>query len=300
MKQNRKKQVEESIREIPTMEFGDEETTTVLRFIGFLLICPAILILLIQLSGSIELGLWGQWITILSLVLGIYFCFIRHEIKGIVKGRCHRLCGDGIEYTGPFGFKKKHSYGEWAQSMEKGHYTVGRRGYEVWLGLEKITFFYNVGIKKERQKSIYRYALFVDYISKEIPWIREKMPKFTDDNIDLLDKRCYYYRSRFYLTLFTLGNLLLFLLIHGAMYGMKGVVLSSIPFVLFQGFIIYKLIRNSCFDYKNELEIRKVIPDETGLVRDNGIGILRPYWGFIHLILLYVLTGIIQWHFIWY
>ena len=56
---------------------------------------------------------------------------------------------------------------------------------------------------------------------------------------------------------------------------------------------------NSCEKSEIENNIREALPDDVGFIKDDGIGALRPYWGFIYLLLLLILNYALQCLLIW-
>jgi hypothetical protein len=64
--------------------------------------------------------------------------------------------------------------------------------------------------------------------------------------------------------------------------------------VLAESIMMFVLLKGAYYHYKNELQLRKKLPDITGVVRDKGVGILRPYWGFLYAVLLFAFTYYLQ------
>ena len=239
------------------------------------------------------------YIFVIGFLLGIYWAIFRKLLRNRYKKLNPRMEDDYIIYKWPFGIKKRHSYAEWAESVNNGHYKVGSRGYEFRLGFERLVFFYNVGIADDRKKSQQRYEFFVDKLLREDPSIGAKLPQFTKSNIDLLDKRCYYHIARRNILIFDGINFLVFLFL-GSFGGRTGVIATTAIAGLFQGIIYYYCFKTAYYDLQNEKKIKEKLPDETGLVQDDGIGALRPYWGYVYAILVVVITYLIQCYTIWY
>lgn len=280
------KKVKTELREIPSVEYGDDSTSRLISVIGWIIIWLFALVAIASIEEIVTRA--SAFLRIFCIELfGFYLAKGRSLFEKIKAKRKPKMLDAGILFKWPLGITATHGYDEWARSMEKGHYRVGSRGFEVWLGLEKIIFFYNVGITKERKDSETRYEIFVDYVSRFNPELKEKMPKFTNANIDLLDKRCFYHRSRFQMLLWVMVSMVGFAML-GNMGGTLGVLLSSIVCGTFNGILLFITGKRAYHHYKNELEIRKALPDNTGLVRDRGLGAIRTYWGFIFTAVLLV------------
>ena len=287
-----------SLKDIPRAELGEGAYDSLWQFLGMWL-------LIISLFGAFVF-LWSdEYVSsrtyaniAIMFVLAVYLLFVKNAFREKMNKRVLRMNPEGIIYEWPFGITKQHSYCEWAESINAGHYRIGSRGIEFWLGFEKIVFFYNVGHLGERKKAEERYEMFVDYLAEVDPMLREKLPKFTKENIDLLDKRCFYHRSRKHQLIVMFFNMFLFLMLIDS-GGHKGAVASAFFCGIIEIFVLYFLSKGAYYNYKNEMEIREKMPDETGLVRDDGIGILRPYWGFIYVVLVFGINYAMQCAILW-
>ena len=290
---------QKNLLEIPRKELGADDIQTNLTIIGFSIIGLFGLILFWLYTGEFDhASLFTRVFLWIVFFIGIYFGLFRKPLKQRQYERMPMMQFDGISYHGPFGIEEKHSYTEWAQSIKKGHYCIGRRGFVFWLGYERIVFLYNVGMTDARNKSQKRYEIFTDYILKADPTLQGKLPKFTKENIDLLDKKCFYHRSRMHQFGVALLNLFVFLCI-----SMDGTWDSCMAAVVVCGVIeslmLYFLVKGAYYNYKNEKKLREKLPDETGLVRDKGIGFLKPYWGFVYTVLVFAFMYYWQYIFAW-
>jgi len=288
-----------SLKDIPRAELGEGAYDSLWQFLGMWL-------LIISLFAAFVFWWWSdEYVSsrtnaniVIMFVLAVYLLFVKNAFREKMNKRVLRMNPDGIIYEWPFGITKQHSYSEWAESINAGHYRIGSRGIEFWLGFEKIVFFYNVGHLGERKKAEERYEMFVGYLAEVDPMLREKLPKFTKENIDLLDKRCFYHRSRKHQLIVMFLNMFLFLMLIDS-GGHKGAVASAFFCGIIEIFVLYFLSKGAYYNYKNEMEIREKMPDETGLVRDDGIGILRPYWGFIYVVLVFGINYAMQCAILW-
>ena len=288
----------ESRREIPVSEFRTEDSV-VFVVLGRLLLPYSFLGMYIIYETGAEFTITKIAIIAGCIILSIYFVVFRDKVIEFRKNHPHLMKERELLYSDLLGHLHSHSYAEWADSIEKGHYRVGARGFEFWLGFEKLTFYYNVGLSTSRKLSEDRYTIFCQYIIAKNPLLKEVLPEFNKDNIDLLDKRCYYHRNRSKQFIIMLINFLVFLML-GCIGGSDGAVFTAMVCGTIEAIVFYNLLKGAFFHYKNEIELEKVLPDRTGLVRDQGIGILRPYWGYIFLIALFGINYIIQYIFIWW
>lgn len=287
-----------SLNDIPRAELGEGAYDFLWQFLGMWLLMFSVLFGLIFLWSDEAVSSRTNANIVIMFVLAVYLLFVKNAFREKMNKRVLRMNPDGIIYEWPFGITKQHSYSEWAESINAGHYRIGSRGIEFWLGFEKIVFFYNVGHLGERKKAEERYEMFVDYLAEVDPMLREKLPKFTKENIDLLDKRCFYHRSRKHQLIVMFFNMFLFLMLIDS-GGHKGAVASAFFCGIIEIFVLYFLSKGAYYNYKNEMEIREKMPDETGLVRDDGIGILRPYWGFIYVVLVFGINYAMQCAILW-
>ncbi len=287
-----------SLNDIPRAELGEGAYDFLWQFLGMWLLVFSVLFGLIFLWSDESVSSRTNANIAIMFVLAVYLLFVKNAFREKMNKRVLRMNPDGIIYEWPFGITKQHSYSEWAESINAGHYRIGSRGIEFWLGFEKIVFFYNVGHLGERKKAEERYEMFVGYLAEVDPMLREKLPKFTKENIDLLDKRCFYHRSRKHQLIVMFFNMFLFLMLIDS-GGHKGAVASAFFCGIIEIFVLYFLSKGAYYNYKNEMEIREKMPDETGLVRDDGIGILRPYWGFIYVVLVFGINYAMQCAILW-
>ncbi len=287
-----------SLNDIPRAELGEGAYDFLWQFLGMWLLVFSVLFGLIFLWSDESVSSRTNANIAIMFVLAVYLLFVKNAFREKMNKRVLRMNPDGIIYEWPFGITKQHSYSEWAESINAGHYRIGSRGIEFWLGFEKIVFFYNVGHLGERKKAEERYEMFVGYLAEVDPMLREKLPKFTKENIDLLDKRCFYHRSRKHQLIVMFLNMFLFLMLIDS-GGHKGAVASAFFCGIIEIFVLYFLSKGAYYNYKNEMEIREKMPDETGLVRDDGIGILRPYWGFIYVVLVFGINYAMQCAILW-
>ncbi|WP_027208751.1 hypothetical protein [Butyrivibrio hungatei] len=287
-----------SLKDIPRAELGEGAYDFLWQFLGMWLLVFSVFFGLFFLWSDESVSSRTNANIVIMFVLAVYLLFVKNAFREKMNKRVLRMNPDGIIYEWPFGITKQHSYSEWAESINAGHYRIGSRGIEFWLGFEKIVFFYNVGHLGERKKAEERYEMFVDYLAEVDPMLREKLPKFTKENIDLLDKRCFYHRSRKHQLIVMFFNMFLFLMLIDS-GGHKGAVASAFFCGIIEIFVLYFLSKGAYYNYKNEMEIRKKMPDETGLVRDDGIGILRPYWGFIYVVLVFGINYAMQCAILW-
>ena len=297
-KNKRTKTQIKNLKDIPRAELGVGAYDPLWDFLGICFLFAFFIFALAIWESDGHVSAKTKAITVILFVLAVYLLFLKKKFREKINDRVLRMNPEGIIYEWPFGITKQHSYSEWAESINAGHYRIGSRGIEFWLGFEKIVFFYNVALLGERKKAEERYEMFVDYLAEVDPMLREKLPKFTKENIDLLDKRCFYHRSRKHQLIVMFFNMFLFLIliISG---GYKGAVTAAYFCGIIEIFVLYFLFKGAYYNYKNEMEIREKMPDETGLVRDDGIGILRPYWGFIYLVLVFGINYAIQCAFLW-
>ena len=287
-----------SLKDIPRAELGEGAYDFLWQFLGMWLLVFSVFFGLFFLWSDESVSSRTNANIVIMFVLAVYLLFVKNAFREKMNERVLRMNPDGIIYEWPFGITKQHSYSEWAESINAGHYRIGSRGIEFWLGFEKIVFFYNVGHLGERKKAEERYEMFVDYLVEVDPMLREKLPKFTKENIDLLDKRCFYHRSRKHQLIVMFFNMFLFLMLIDS-GGHKGAVASAFFCGIIEIFVLYFLSKGAYYNYKNEMEIREKMPDETGLVRDDGIGILRPYWGFIYVVLVFGINYAMQCAILW-
>lgn len=287
-----------SLNDIPRAELGEGAYDFLWQFLGMWLLVFSVFFGLFFLWSDESVSSRTNANIVIMFVLAVYLLFVKNAFREKMNKRVLRMNPDGIIYEWPFGITKQHSYSEWAESINAGHYRIGSRGIEFWLGFEKIVFFYNVGHLGERKKAEERYEMFVDYLAEVDPMLREKLPKFTKENIDLLDKRCFYHRSRKHQLIVMFFNMFLFLMLIDS-GGHKGAVASAFFCGIIEIFVLYFLSKGAYYNYKNEMEIREKMPDETGLVRDDGIGILRPYWGFIYVVLVFGINYAMQCAILW-
>lgn len=287
-----------SLKDIPRAELGEGAYDFLWQFLGMWLLVFSVFFGLFFLWSDESVSSRTNANIVIMFVLAVYLLFVKNAFREKMNKRVLRMNPDGIIYEWPFGITKQHSYSEWAESINAGHYRIGSRGIEFWLGFEKIVFFYNVGHLGERKKAEERYEMFVDYLAEVDPMLREKLPKFTKENIDLLDKRCFYHRSRKHQLIVMFFNMFLFLMLIDS-GGHKGAVASAFFCGIIEIFVLYFLSKGAYYNYKNEMEIREKMPDETGLVRDDGIGILRPYWGFIYVVLVFGINYAMQCAILW-
>ena len=299
-KQVIKKETKEEIKEekkdltvIPVKELGDDYSDQLFATIGALVFFSIALLVFAVAIDDYSFNIYTFLFTVVPVLLGFYFVFVRKKVRKYFYSLTPVMEYDGIKYKWLFGIEKKHSYTQWAASAEKGHYRIGRRGIDFWLGVEKIVFLYNVGVAEERNDSIKRYKMFTDYLVKANPALQYKLPCFSKENIDLLDKRCFYARSRRNQFFVSLAVNFFFL----AAYQDKDSFEFYLVFfvcVLAESIMMFVLLKGAYYHYKNELQLRKKLPDITGVVRDKGVGILRPYWGFLYAVLLFAFTYYLQ------
>ncbi|MBQ4219793.1 MAG: hypothetical protein II666_09610 [Butyrivibrio sp.] len=289
-----------NIRDIPRAEIGDRAYDGLWVLLGFFVFMAFFVVAVVILDDNGQVSVETKVIAVILFVLSVYLMFLKALFRKMRNERVLRMIPSGILYEWPFGITKQHSYSEWADSINAGHYRIGSRGFEFRLGFEKIVFFYNVALLGERKKAEERYNLFVDYLAGADPMIRQKMPKFTKENIDLLDKRCFYQRSRKHQLIVMFFNMLLYLILLSISGGHDAVVTTAILCGLVEIFVFYFLVKGAYYNYKNEMEIREKMSDETGLVRDDGIGNLRPYWGYIYLFLVFAINYAIQCILLWW
>lgn len=287
-----------SLKDIPRAELGEGAYDFLWQFLGMWLLVFSVLFGLFFLWSDESVSSRTNANIVIMFVLAVYLLFVKNAFREKMNKRVLRMNPDGIIYEWPFGITKQHSYSEWAESINAGHYRIGSRGIEFWLGFEKIVFFYNVGHLGERKRAEERYEMFVGYLAEVDPMLREKLPKFTKENIDLLDKRCFYHRSRKHQLIVMFFNMFLFLMLIDS-GGHKGAVASAFFCGIIEIFVLYFLSKGAYYNYKNEMEIREKMPDETGLVRDDGIGILRPYLGFIYVVLVFGINYALQCAILW-
>lgn len=286
------------IREIPPYELGEALLDSDYTSIGIVGLFIVAMVFLASADDDVSLSPGALIFTLLLFIISLYFIFGRKKYKSYREKHPPVMQGDGISYPGLFGKIHKHSYFEWADSVNAGHFRVGPRGFEFWLGRERINFFYNVGITKAREDSKRRYDVFRQYLIEAIPMVEEKLPEFTKKNVDLLDKRCFYKRSRRNQLLVLLCNLVAFLYFN-YLGGNKGVLLTCFICGLVEFCVLYFLVKGAYYHFKNENAIREALPDDVGLIRDDGLGSIRPYWGFIYATLVLAINYGIQYMIIW-
>ncbi|WP_044934461.1 hypothetical protein [Pseudobutyrivibrio sp. LB2011] len=293
------KKIPKHLKEIPLYETGEALMSSDYSFIGGVILFITGMIFICDFGDdSIHLKPWAAVIMYLLFLFGLYLIFARKKVRAYREKHIPSMDGDGINYPWFFGIENKHSYLEWADSALAGHYKVGPRGFEFRLGFEKLVFFYNVGISKERTDSQRRYNIFREHLVECQPMLDQQLPKFTKENIDFLDKRCFYRYSRRNQFLVLACNTVAFWFFRDV-GGETGIFLTCLVCGLVEFFIFYFLLKGAYYNYLNENNIREALPDDVGFIKDDGIGVLRPYWGFIYLLLLLALNYALQWLLIW-
>jgi hypothetical protein len=280
------------ITDIPRSEVGEDAYDIIAKYLGWMLIGISGVILFCYIVETKMPPTRGIVVLILFFVIGIYLVLIRKILRDHKNDRVHKMLQNGLVYKLPFGLEQENSYEEWADSINEGHFRVGPRGFEFWLGAKKLVFFYNVGLAGERKKSEEAYNAFKEHLIQADSMLQYKLPEFTKSNIDLLDKRCFYHRSRRNQFIALCCNMLLFLCC-GSIGGQSGVIITSIVCGIFESFILYFLAKGAYYHYKNELALKEALPDIT-------LGQLKPYWGFIYMVLVFVINYIIQYKLIWW
>jgi len=280
------RKVPKGIREIPIVEEAEIEFDTFKQQLGIWIICIDILVFLIVLGEDV-FTTFAQILLAFVFALGIYFlCFS----KFVNKKRLERkivMEQNEIVHNWPFKLTTRNSYEAWAESIGEGHYKIGRRGFEAWLGVERITFFYNVGLANERKKSCERYRQFKLKITEANPMVGNAMPDYTTETVDLLDKRCFYHRSRRQQFIVQSVNLVAFLFL-GVIGGVKGAVITSLISGSIEALVLFNLYKGGYYYYKNELKLKEALPEVKGITTEDGIGALRPYYGFIFATLVFI------------
>lgn len=286
------------VTEISRTEVGYDAFDESWKVLGWFLLFVCGLILVCCLDDDTSLSALGVVVITIGIIAGIYFVFLRKKLREKRLERVPKMLPEGIRYRWPFGITKVHSYEEWADSINDGHFVIGPRAFEFRLGIEKLSFYYNVGNAGERIKTEDSYEYFTEKLLSVDPMIGEKLPKYSKSNIDLLDKRCFYHLSRRNQLIVLFCNMLLFLWI-GSLGGMEAAILSSLVCGAVESIVFYFLIKGAYYNYKNELACREALPDITGPIKDNGLGAIKPYWGFIYLVIVFVINYLIQYTLIW-
>ncbi len=285
-------------RLISSMEQAEKEIRVEQKAATILCRITCVLAILILLLIASDSDLCEIIILVISIVVLLYFGWFRKAIYKY-KSKCKILLEvDAVLFSSPLLGDRRNKYEEWAQSVAAGHYKVGRRGFEYRLGMKKIVFYYNVGLTNARHLSEIQHEYFRKLLVKADQSLDSIMPVFSNANIDKLDKRASYHTSRMLHYLYALLNIFMLFLL-SSIGGIAGIALVAVACGLTEAFVFYFSIKGAYFHYKNEMALRKALPDNTGIVRDNGLGVIRPYLGYIAFAVIFLSTFISEFLIIW-
>ncbi len=279
-------------RDVTREQFDAGESFLYWNSYGAIILFTLPFIWLLMLDEGILQQPKVYWMTAYS-AWGLYVTLIRYFIRKHRLKTPHKLLTNEVLYQWPFGIQRRHSYEQWADSVRRGHFNIGRRGFEFRLGLEKLTFFYNVGSLNERRKTEISYERFRKHLLDQDSELDRILPVLTKENTDLLDKRFFYHRSRRNQLLVLICNMVFFYTVFDK-YDSQSVIVAAVICGIVESFAFYFLLKGAYYHYKNEMKIRKDLPDRTGLVRDRGLGAFKPYWGYVYLILVFALNYFLQ------
>ena len=285
-------------RLISRMEQAEKEIDVEQKAATILCRITCILAIFILLLIASDSGLCEIIILVISIVVLLYFGWLRKAIYKY-KSKCKILLEvDAVLFSSPLLGERRNKYEEWAQSVAAGHFKVGRRGFEYRLGMKKIVFYYNVGLTNARHLSEIQHEYFRKLLVKADQSLDSIMPVFSNANIDKLDKRASYHTTRMFHFLYAFLNIFMLFLL-SSIGGITGIALVAVACGLTEAFIFYFSIKSAYFHYKNEMALRKALPDNTGIVRDNGLGVIRPYLGYIAFAVIFLSTFISEFLIIW-
>lgn len=270
----------------------NQKVVTILCRIIFIL---TVLILLLLVN---DMGVFETIFMVALTVWLFYFAWLRNFIYKY-KSKCKIILEvDAVLFSSPLLGDRRNKYEEWAQSVAAGHFKVGSRGFEYRLGMKKIVFYYNVGLTNARHLSEIQHEYFRKLLVKADQSLDSIMPVFSNANIDKLDKRASYHTSRMLHYLYALLDIFMLFLL-SSIGGIAGIALVAVACGLTEAFVFYFSIKGAYFNYKNEMALRKALPDNTGIVRDNGLGAIRPYLGYIAFAVIFLSTFISEFLIIW-